>query len=270
MDRMLREDHHKVIKLLRDGIKYPEVMSVIEGNNPGDIFVDNINTPTTGLVWNQGMEGFYFIGDSKNKEFLEKINGFINNKIKIFLKKKHIDYFEFSGTTVDWEKTIEDIFSNRDLKSWGQLIYIFNGEDIKKSINKFRYDIHSLKDSSTNHQGYSNWRYYKTVLTSFWGSIDNLIDKGNCYYATDNNKIIGVCYSGFSTSETNTIGIETDRKYQQQSVGYNLAMKCIKEMLGEGKLPWWDCMEENIPSKKLAEKLGFIKREEYICYKFSL
>ena len=36
---------------------------MIEGNNPGWVFADDLNTPMTALVWAQGIEGFYLVGD---------------------------------------------------------------------------------------------------------------------------------------------------------------------------------------------------------------
>ncbi|MTI67403.1 MAG: GNAT family N-acetyltransferase [Firmicutes bacterium] len=270
MKEILKKDYYKVIDLVDEGIKYPEVISVIEKNNPGKIFVDNINNPKSALVWNQGMMGFYLIGDSNSKLLIKNINRFIDDYIKTFLNDRDIDYIEVSGTTKKWDKTIENIFNNRDLKGWRQLIYTFNEKKIRKQTDNFKYSIYSLKDNKLNYHKFSNWRYYENVLSEFWGGVDELVDKFNCYYAVDGNEIIGICYSAFLTSNIKTIGIETDKKYLNKGVGYNLAINCVEEVLKEGKLPWWDCMEKNIPSRKLAEKLGFIKFREYICYSFNL
>ncbi|MFS1518826.1 hypothetical protein V1503_20530 [Bacillus sp. SCS-151] len=46
MIKMLARDYHEISKLLNH-IKYPEVISVIEANNPGAIFVDEIDKPNT-------------------------------------------------------------------------------------------------------------------------------------------------------------------------------------------------------------------------------
>jgi hypothetical protein len=38
---------------------FPEALAVNEGNNPGWVFADDLNTPRTALVWARGIEGFY-------------------------------------------------------------------------------------------------------------------------------------------------------------------------------------------------------------------
>ncbi|WP_202709527.1 GNAT family N-acetyltransferase [Sporosalibacterium faouarense] len=50
----------------------------------------------------------------------------------------------------------------------------------------------------------------------------------------------------------------------------SLAINCVNDILKEGKIPYWDCMEENIPSRKMTEKIGFNKSREYICYSYAL
>ncbi|MDP5276026.1 GNAT family N-acetyltransferase [Chengkuizengella axinellae] len=264
MKELLEKDYNKILKLLDRGIQYPEVISIIEKNNPGTIFVDEIYEPKSALVWNQGMKGFYFLGDPESKLFLEHINEFMDHFIPKFLKERNISCFEGSGTTQEWDETIKKVFENKDLHSGKQRIYTWDYNSNIHQMKHFKYKIYSIR--SMNHQSFFNWKYYERVLVSFWGSIDQLIEKGNCYYAVDGNKIIGICYSGFVTSNTKTIGIETDEKYRKQGVGYHLALHCIRDILQEGKMIWWDCMEENIGSGRLAEKLGFVKSQEYECY----
>lgn len=39
-----------------------EAKAVVEGVNPGRIFVDDIETPASGLIWLGNNDGFFFIG----------------------------------------------------------------------------------------------------------------------------------------------------------------------------------------------------------------
>lgn len=271
MKELLKNQYNKILKLLDDGIKQPEIISIIEKNNPGTIFVDNVDMPNTALIWNPGMGGFYLIGDCENNFFLQNINKFIDDDIAEFLRDRQIDDFEVSGGNGLWEKTIENIFHSRDLKRGRQLIYTWDKtQKIKEPIENFNYSIYSLRSREVNMSQYINWKYYEGVLRSFWGDIDQFLDKGDCYYALDGNKIIGVCYTSFVTSNTKAIGVETDKEYRNQGVGYALAHRCIDEILKEGNLPWWDCMETNLSSRRLAEKVGLVKTHDYFCYYFNL
>lgn len=46
-----------------------EIKAVIAGLNPGRIFVDNIYSPNSGLIWLGNNDGFFFIGSAENEKF---------------------------------------------------------------------------------------------------------------------------------------------------------------------------------------------------------
>ena|SRR5690606_9946466 len=51
-----------------------EVKAVVEGVNPGRIFVDNLTSPNAGLVWLGNNDGFIFIGNEENEQFNEQVD----------------------------------------------------------------------------------------------------------------------------------------------------------------------------------------------------
>lgn len=108
------------------------------------------------------------------------------------------------------------------------------------------------------------------TLLLYWRSMDDLQKYGSCFYAVAENTVVSLCYTGFATDSFDVMGIETCKDYRRSGLGYTLALRCIHEILERGKLPYWDCMEENIPSMKLAEKIGFLKSGEYICFGFPI
>lgn len=248
----------------------PEPISVILGNNPGSIFVDNYKCPKSALIWSQGIEGFYLIGDEKNKKFITELNSFIDKVIAPMLKRGGYDYLEFSPCNDAWYEVIERIFKNRKMDSWKQLTYLMEKNN-KTDNNKLNpeYNIRSIKDKFDLNR-LTNKKHLINTLLLFWDSIDNLTERGSCYYAEKDNKVIGLCYTGFITPDKKVIGIETNKEYRRKGIAYNLALKCINEIFDDGKTPYWDCMEKNIPSKTLAEKIGFKKIGEYICYGFPI
>ncbi|MCM3782180.1 hypothetical protein M3231_04295 [Neobacillus mesonae] len=70
MFELTRCQFYKAISLLDNGHPYPEVLSILENNNPGWVFSDRADAPKTALVWSKGMQGFYLIGDETNEAFL--------------------------------------------------------------------------------------------------------------------------------------------------------------------------------------------------------
>ncbi|WP_338260131.1 GNAT family N-acetyltransferase, partial [Bacillus anthracis] len=105
------------------------VKAVIAGVNPGRIFVDNISSPNSGLIWLGNNDGFFFIGNAENEEFNKEMKHLINNVIKPEAKKVGLNCFEGIGNHSKWNKTIERIFQHRNLKSWNQRVYTLRKED---------------------------------------------------------------------------------------------------------------------------------------------
>lgn len=112
-----------------------EVRAVIAGVNPGRIFVDNMSSPNSGLIWLGNNDGFFFIGDAENEEFNKEMNRFINNVIVPGARKAGLDCFEGIGNHSKWNKTIERIFQHRNLKSWNQRVYTLRKRVMKIIMN---------------------------------------------------------------------------------------------------------------------------------------
>ncbi|WP_138754100.1 hypothetical protein [Paenibacillus sinopodophylli] len=77
MYELSRDLFYKAKSLLENGHSHPEIVSIIENNNPGWIFTDQLNSPKSALVWSKGMEGFYLIGDHHNEAFTGQLHEFI-------------------------------------------------------------------------------------------------------------------------------------------------------------------------------------------------
>ena len=112
-------------KLLDDRMDNIEIKAVIDGINPGWIFVDSIESPTTAMIWSKGIQGFYFVGDENNIEFNNYINEFIDTEIKPRAIEEKLNRFEFSGETEKWDGILEKIFKDRSLNKSKQYIYKF-------------------------------------------------------------------------------------------------------------------------------------------------
>lgn len=262
-------DYYKTSYLLENVKNFPEVRAIINNNNPGKIYVDDEDKPKTALVWNQGMQGFYFIGDDNNDNFLGNIKGYINDRIINKLKSKGINWFEISGVNDRWNKRIEELFRDRGIKYGYQLAYALdNNKSIYKKGLIDGYDIRKL-DESIFDVKVNNLDFVINELELFWGTMNKFLDNGICYYAIEDNKIVSMCYSGFKADKIQTIGIETLKEYRRKNYAYVLACKFIVDCYKRDIIPYWDCSEENIGSKKLAEKLGFEKNGQYRCYWFN-
>lgn len=262
-------DYYEVSHLLEHIKDFPEIHVIINKSNPGKIYVDNKESPKTVLVWNQGMQGFYFIGDHNNHSFLRNMKEYINEKILNDLTNKGINWFEISGSSDKWNHVIEELFMDKNIKYGYQLIYKLNKSKFIYDKNlTYSYDIRKV-DEHILETEVSNLDFIINELELFWGTINNFLNNGICYYAIEDCKIVSICYTGFKSDKIQTIGIETLKEYRRKGHGYALANKIIEDCNNHNYIPYWDCSEDNIGSKMLAEKLGFEKSGQYRCYWFN-
>lgn len=250
-----------------------EVKAVIEGINPGRIFVDNITSPSSGLVWLGNNDGFFFIGNEENEVFTNEINNFIDAVIKPDAKKVGLNWFEGMGNQPRWNKVIEKVFEHRKLESWNQRVYTLQKENyqanyeatleqgyIVRNINKTLYENIS--------NDINNIEFLHSQILKSWSSPDEFFNKGIGYCIVYDNNIISVCFSVFVVENVHSVAIETLEAYRRKKLAQRIANRFVKDCLETDRLPYWDCMEDNEPSIAIAKNIGFTNLFNYVGYYF--
>jgi GNAT superfamily N-acetyltransferase len=251
-----------------------EVKAVVEGYNPGRIFVDNPTSPTSGLVWLGNNDGFLFIGNEENELFHQEINHFIDTVIIPDARKVGLNWFEAIGNHAKWDKVIERMFEHRKLGSWNQKVYmlpddgyeVMNDLVIDQGYRVVKIDkaFYENKEDKT-----SNIKFLHRKILEYWSSPSDFFENGIGYCMLHNNEIISLCFSGFVVGNVHGLDIETEAAHQGKKLAQKLAQMFVKDCLEHGLLPYWDVMEGNKPSIAVAENIGLINVFNYVGYEFS-
>jgi RimJ/RimL family protein N-acetyltransferase len=96
-----------------------------------------------------------------------------------------------------------------------------------------------------------------------WGSAERFLATGFGYCAIVGRAIVGWCTAEYTSRRACGIGIETIPEYQNQGVATALGAAFVVACAGAGVVPYWDSWTSNLPSVRVAEKLGFRKAQEY-------
>jgi len=75
----LQETNRGVLSL---DCMFPEALAVIEGNNPGRVFVDDPHTPRAALIWAHGIQGIYAIGNADTAVFIKDLEFFTEEVLR--------------------------------------------------------------------------------------------------------------------------------------------------------------------------------------------
>ena len=74
----LRSDEFEVVRQLFHDLKeHLIIQAVIDGSSPGKLYVDNKETPTAAFLCS--VEGYFLVGDPKNKLFVINLSNLIHN-----------------------------------------------------------------------------------------------------------------------------------------------------------------------------------------------
>lgn len=247
-----------------------EAQAVINGNNPGWVFVEDPDDPSSALVWSQGIEGFYLMGSNANPRFNSVLLPYIDTELLPRMKDKQYTKFEVSGTHKKWDATIEKLFKGRDLKSFVQRVYTYTlkappqSKPLPKGFAIVPVDKKLLSSSLENST------YVVEELEKCWHSIRVFLHDGFAYCVINNDAIASICYVSFVSGKTYAVGVETFAGYKQQGFASAVAAECVMRALKEKVIPYWDCSVVNTGSVKTAEGLGFTKQWEYNCFAYKL
>ncbi|WP_459501425.1 GNAT family N-acetyltransferase [Bacillus sp. C1] len=248
-----------------------EVQAIIEGNNSGRVFVDNVTKPRSGLVWLGNLDGFVFIGDANNKMFNLDIKKVLSEQIAQEAARLDLKWFEGFGYQVGWDRTIGEILCEQAYEESNQKVYKLY-EDTYKRYNEPIIDeaYTVLKITKENIAAYAmlEQSFFVSQIISFWNSVESFLGKGIGYVILHENQVVSLCFSGFVSENTHTANIETVLEHRGKNLAKKVAHAFVRECFKQGCVPYWDCMEVNKPSIAVAESLGFINIFNYIVYEY--
>lgn len=264
-------DFHKCLGIINEQGQL-EAKAIITGVNPGRVFVDNLITPKSGLIWLGNNDGFIFIGDESNEQFNSTINAFIDHVIKPEAKNIGLTWFEGIGNHQNWNNTIEMLFKHRKLGSWLQKVYMLKKENYKqesKPVLEQGYSVHKINKRFYENNTIRNIAFLHAKILEFWSAPESFFSKGIGYCIVYNNEIVSVCFSGFVVDHFHCIDIETLENHRGKKLAQIVAHSFVKDCFENNMVPYWDCMEVNKPSIAVAENLGFCNTFNYVGYEFS-
>lgn len=274
ISELKKSEYYKCKGLLYE-LGHLEPKAVIEGANPGRVFVDNGHSPRSGLIWLGNNDGFFFIGDESNKDFNREINVFIDTVIKREALKVGLHWFEGIGNHSKWNTTLKSVFEHRKLGSWKQSVYTLQtGDD---NINdelavENEYRIVKIGEDLLENTNLSiiNTEFVRSKILESWASSEKFFRHGIGYCMIYKHQIVSICFSGFVAGNVHGIDIETLEGHQGKKVAQKTALFFVKDCLDNGIVPYWDCMEMNKPSIAVAEKIGFKNIFNYLGFDFRL
>jgi GNAT superfamily N-acetyltransferase len=260
----LPQKHYRKMSPLFEGPHLRlHIDALIEGNAPGQIWVDNLENPRSAYVWDKA-HCHYLVGVSDNKNFNEILRKFLNNEIIPNAKRTSHSIFKLYYTA-GWEAAIGYVCGTLPMKR-GCRFYRFNKSSVQKKESPSNFSLAIIDKNLLQSKMLRNLDLVREEISSCWNSLDDFLEKGFGFLMRNHDEIVGWCTGEYVSDKVCGIGIEVLKKHQGKGLATVMASSFVEYCLHQGITPHWDSFVDNVPSLRVAEKIGFERVSEYSVF----
>lgn len=236
------KDYIKYIDKTSCGSVYP--FSIAEDFQQGDAFSDSRSV----LFWHYS--GFAFLYGEYDDSFLDFVSDLMVNA------DRRLILFTNDVPVENYFRKIENAVIEKRL-------FFEYGKDVSPEIPKLPdgFELCEINAELIEKISGNITPYFS------WDSAESFLEKGKGYCVVKGDTAAAWAFSAAVSSKEIDIGIETNSEYRRLGLAEIAAKKMIEYCFEQNKLPVWVCHQSNIASKKLAEKLGFVKTCECMTVK---
>ena len=235
-------DYSKVKHLLeRINVEKVYPLSIMEGLQKGEIFVDDAENPTDALIWHYC--GFAHIVGDYGEESIEEIIDMMKNPL--------------DGHSGRLALQVENDIHLQQLMQKEPMVrryerYVFRFVGVKSTI-PFEMESKLKRISSDNYELMTG----RIIPTFSWESRDEFLKNGFGYCLIEGDRMVACAFSSAISNDFVDIGVETDERCRGKGYGRIVVSAMVNETLRRGKTPTWGCDTRNEASMRLACSTGF-------------
>lgn len=263
------EDYSKVKKIFAEQKNHPVINGVIQRNNRGKIYVDNLTDPHTALIWAVN-EMFYLGGSPDNDNFNTSLNSFLFDTIAPEALELGDSFFQLEVFPKgQWENKLENLLRDKLPKIYHRWSFTFNKESYMSSAgHNYRLpEGYQLKKIDKNLLIDEADKVLTNKILAHWYSVEEFLQKGAGYCVMQDDKVITLCLSVYASTENMEIGIHTfGRRHRGKGLATTAAKALIDYCISVGITPHWTTENFRFASRAVALRLGFENQVEFPCY----
>ncbi|WP_078381999.1 GNAT family N-acetyltransferase [Sutcliffiella halmapala] len=234
-----------------EGIHNVFVYAVIEQKQQGKIFVNNLTSPTAGLVVNKG--GCYYVfGEISDTQFNQPLISYLKEQ------SNHANFFDLYMSSKEWvsilkpalEGNVVELKRNHYILEENRIVHTEKIPDgfVLKNIDEYLFNKYM---EQVDHS-YSN----------LWDSAENYLNKAFGICLVNNDEFASVCNTFYIGNGYIAPDIITMDEYRELGLATIVCSTFIRKSRELDLIPYWDCDAGNDASNALAQKLGFTKLGE--------
>jgi len=266
----LGADQYERVRDLYKGMDHSlSIHALIEGNNPGHLFVDDADQPRTALALT--VEGYLLAGDDSDPTIREALRRLFEEQIfsgKVFVGVDSCMVLAIHPES--WEARLPEIIPTHPADRLPRYLYLCKEVNldwraqIPEGYSVRLIDRALVEDPNLNFtDAVQEW----VPLGQGWGSLDNFFENGGGFCVVHGHDIVARCQADCRAGERIDVGIITDPTHRRRGLASSVAAAMVEYCLSHGfNVVGWHCDYDNPGSWKTAEKVGFERAREYFYY----
>ncbi|MCG3220796.1 MAG: GNAT family N-acetyltransferase [Candidatus Heimdallarchaeota archaeon] len=265
-----KKDYTKVKNLFSQlADEHMSVVVALEHNYPSRIFVDNLDSPRSGLIY-LGKRTLGFGGKSDNENFNDKLNKLLENELLPLLKNELKVREVIIRYDDNWEDKVKSLFNDLVEHQLGN--YIFS--DLKYDFNKHRlpegYEYVPIDSDLLKREDLKNFFIVERWVRGCYLSTEDYLSRGFGFCIIHKDvEIASVCFCNYISKDRERceIGIITAEDHRQKGLAKNLVSYTVSHSLKLNiqRIDWQSRLS-NIGSIKIADAVGFRLEKTYTGY----
>ncbi|NIO38667.1 GNAT family N-acetyltransferase [Candidatus Bathyarchaeota archaeon] len=270
----LEQDKYQNVKPILKGAFEDLVLdAIIEGTVSGSVWVDDKITPKTVFLWDSLEQLFFLSGENSSKVFIDSLRRLINQTILPEAKKRRHNAFNLLVSPEErWQDKIDTILMDKPYFVKKLNTYTFNPSNLTK-LATWRdklpsdYTLKQYNEKLLSHD-FKNVDIINGWIRACWGSTERFMKEGAGFCIIHENTLVSWCQSDFAHGNRCELVVQTDENYRNRGFASLTASACVEHFASRNYEVNWRCYSTNVPSIRVAEKIGFEEKARRIVYRF--
>ena len=257
---------HRIKELFDSFGFHVSCAAVLDGINPGRILVDDPLSPTSGFLFSP--EASYLSGDADNVAFCDSLNEFLSDSGNLGVPTGNLIMIVSSDR---WLKTLSEFATEAGIESYNRRHYLCKDEsDICEAPSPPGATLNRIDRSFLANKRYRKPDHLEQWIRHNWSSYPSYLRTGFGMATICGNEVAAWSVADCISDGNCEIGIHTASGWRRKGMGAFTAGGALKYAFSRDmKTVGWHCHEENIASRRTAEKVGFHLERNYTEYRIT-
>jgi len=237
--------------------------AVLDGNNPGRVFVDDLDSPRTAFMFSP--EGCYLAGNPANDAFNRALNSAIYTGTVFDTK---VEALFFVCHPEGWREQLAVVLDPRQPIEMPRRHYVCRQVKYDWRANvPDGFTVHRIDEPLLNRPELRIPGHLRNWIKNNWGSATDFLERGFGFATIHDDEVVSWSLADCTSGTACEIGIHTAEAFRRRGLATVTAAAAMDYALSNGyAMIGWHCTEDNLGSIGAAEKVGFEKERDYTMY----